>query len=60
MKVKQARKYLKQGHFLPGSMRPKIIAATNFLTKGGKGVTITDLHSVRKALSGKAGTIIKK
>ena len=59
MNVKEAKVYLKEGHFLPGSMRPKIIAATNFLTKGGKKVTITDLSSITKALSGKAGTVLK-
>jgi len=60
MQVKQAKKLLKEGHFLPGSMRPKIIAATNFLTKGGGKVTITDLASVKKALVGKAGTVLKR
>ncbi len=58
MKVRQAKKYLREGHFLPGSMRPKIRAALNFLQKGGKKVTITNTHSVSKALVGKAGTKI--
>jgi len=60
MNVKQAKQYMKEGHFLEGSMKPKILAAINFLEKGGKKVIITNSNNVMKALNNKAGTIITK
>lgn len=60
MTIKQAKQYLKEGHFLEGSMKPKIQAAINFLQKGGKKVIITDSNNVMKALNNKAGTHIIK
>tara|TARA_Y100000310_G_C20581578_1_gene763272 strand:+ start:99 stop:977 length:879 start_codon:yes stop_codon:yes gene_type:complete len=59
MNRKQAQIYLKQGHFLPGSMKPKIEASIEFLKKGKK-VTITNIQNIEKALKGRAGTIITK
>lgn len=56
--VKEATKYLKQGHFWEGSMKPKIEASIEFLRRGGKKVIITELLSLEKALKNKAGTII--
>jgi len=56
--VKEATKYLKQGHFEEGSMKPKIEASIEFLRKGGKKVIIADLLSLNKALKNKSGTII--
>jgi len=58
IRVKEAIKYLKQGHFREGSMKPKIEASIEFLRKGGKKVIITELLSLEKALKNKAGTII--
>jgi len=58
--VKEAKKYYKQGHFLPGSMGPKIEAAISFLENGGKEVIICNLDEADKALNGKTGTIITK
>jgi len=52
--------YQKQGHFLPGSMGPKIEAAIKFLEKGGRNVVITDFNSLEKAIAGNAGTVISK
>lgn len=60
MTLKEAKKYLKQGHFPPGSMGPKIQAAIEFLTKGGKRVIITSPEKLEKALKGKDGTLITK
>lgn len=51
--------YYNQDHFLSGTMGPKIEASVNFLKSGGKKVIITDFNSLEKAISGKAGTIIK-
>ncbi len=58
--VEEAMKYLKQGHFKEGSMKPKIEASIEFLKKGGKRVIITELLSLEKALKNKAGTIITR
>lgn len=56
--VKEAIKYLKQGHFKEGSMKPKIEASVEFLKNGGKKVIIAELSSLEKALKNKTGTII--
>ncbi len=59
MTVKEAKKYIKEGHFAEGSMKPKIEAAVRFLSCGSKRkVLITDTGSLTKALAGKGGTWI--
>jgi len=58
MTVAQCRTYLDQGHFSPGSMKPKIEAAIAFLEQGGKRVIITQPHHLEKALQGIYGTHI--
>jgi carbamate kinase len=37
------RRYHEEGHFPPGSMRPKIEAAMRFLEDGGRHVVISTL-----------------
>lgn len=54
----EARRYMAEGHFPPGSMGPKIEAAVQFLEAGGKQVVITSLGLIKEALEGKAGTKI--
>ena len=54
----QARKYLAENHFLPGSMGPKIEAAIDFLSHGGREVIITRPELIGEALEGRAGTRI--
>ena len=49
----------KYGYFKAGSMLPKVEAAAKFASKGGIGI-ITDIDSIKMALNGKAGTIVKK
>jgi carbamate kinase len=56
--VKEALKYLKEGHFKEGSMKPKIEASINFLKRGGKKAIITHLLSLKEALNDKTGTAI--
>lgn len=56
--VSQARKYMGQGHFPPGSMGPKITAAIRFLEQGGSEVIITAPEHLVSALSGDEGTRI--
>ena len=58
--VKEAQRYLKEGHFPPGSMGPKIQAAINFLTWGGDVAIITAIDKVKEALEGITGTKITK
>ncbi|MBU2496738.1 MAG: carbamate kinase [Nanoarchaeota archaeon] len=59
MNTKLAKQYLKQEHFLDGSMKPKIQAAINFLQKNKTGkVIITSPEFLEKALKGKEGTLI--
>ena len=53
-----ARRYLKQGHFAAGSMRPKIEAALYFLQHGGRHVIITQPHLLEEAVAGNNGTHI--
>ena len=57
--VEEAKKYLKEGHFPPGSMGPKIEAAIQFLESGGKEVIITSIPKAYEAVKKKtAGTRI--
>ena len=56
----EARKYLAQGEFPPGSMGPKIEAVVEFLEAGGEHAVITDLEHLGLAVEGKAGTRIEK
>ena len=58
MNTTEARKYMEEGHFRSGSMRPKINAAIDFLESGGQEVIITSIRVARKSLEGEAGTRI--
>ncbi|MCQ5373637.1 MAG: carbamate kinase, partial [Candidatus Methanomethylicia archaeon] len=60
MTVSEAKKYLAEGHFLPGSMGPKVKACIRFLEWGGKEAIITSLDKAVDALEGKTGTHIVK
>jgi len=51
-----AKEYMKQGHFPPGSMGPKIQAVINFLESGGEQAIITSIEKIKEALEGKSGT----
>jgi carbamate kinase len=54
----EAKRYLKEGHFPPGSMGPKVTAALRYLEEGGRRTIITDIANLEKALAGKGGTHI--
>jgi carbamate kinase len=56
----QARRYLAEGHFPPGSMGPKIQAAVEFLSTGGRKAIVCKAESVVEALEGRAGTLIEQ
>ncbi|MBM3324396.1 MAG: carbamate kinase [Calditrichaeota bacterium] len=54
----EAKAFMTEGHFPPGSMGPKIEAAVTFLESGGERVVICALENLPLALDGKAGTLI--
>jgi carbamate kinase len=54
----ELKDYIKEGHFKPGSMLPKIQAVISFLEKGGKKAIITNPENLKNALAGKTGTHI--
>lgn len=55
----QARQYISEGHFAPGSMLPKIEAALSFVeSKPGRIAIITSLDKAVEAIEGRAGTTI--
>ncbi len=57
--VKQAKTYAAAGEFGEGSMKPKILAACEFVAKHpNKMALITHLESVKAGLEGKTGTRI--
>jgi carbamate kinase len=58
MNMADCRRFLEEGHFAPGSMRPKIESALKFLEEGGKEVIITQPHHLEGALQGISGTHI--
>lgn len=60
MSLEDAKRYLEEGHFAPGSMAPKIKAVVNFLERGGKEALITCPSAIEKALKGETGTRVLK
>ncbi len=58
--LREADRYLKQGHFPPGSMGPKVEAAVQFIKSGGKRAVITSIQSIEEAVAGKAGTEVTR
>ena len=60
MTLADCKKYLAEGHFKPGSMKPKIEAIVKFLENGGQKALITDPAHLKEALEGKTGTHITK
>jgi len=58
MTVAEARKYLADGQFAPGSMGPKVLACVRYAEWGGRPGIITSLDKAILALDGKEGTRI--
>ena len=57
--VAEAIKYIEEGHFAPGSMLPKVMAAIKFARRfPGKKAIITSLYKAVEALDGTEGTVI--
>ena len=57
--VDKMKQYVNEGHFAPGSMRPKVEAGIDFAkSKRGRYSLITLLEKARDGISGKTGTKI--
>ena len=56
--AEEIQKYMDDGHFAAGSMKPKIRAALGFLEHGGQRVVISSPGNLISALRGDAGTTI--
>ena len=54
----EIKQYLKEGHFKPGSMGPKIEAIIQFLEGGGSKAVITSPENLLKAVREDSGTTI--
>ncbi|NTW05966.1 MAG: carbamate kinase [Peptococcaceae bacterium] len=54
----EMEKYYNDGHFMKGSMGPKVMACMRFVKDTGKDAIITSLHKVDEAMEGKTGTRI--
>lgn len=58
--VEEARQYVSQGHFAPGSMLPKVEAGISFASSGpGRTALITLLEKARDGINGRTGTRIR-
>lgn len=58
MTVSEARRYIAEGHFAPGSMLPKIQACVQFVERTGNLAIITNPENIIRALRGETGTRI--
>lgn len=59
MSMSEAKEYMSQGQFAPGSMLPKVEACISFIEKNPKGkALISSLESAKPAIEGKTGTVI--
>jgi len=57
--VEEAREYIRQGQFAPGSMLPKIEAAVEFaVSKAGRKTLITMLEQASVGIQGGTGTMV--
>ena len=61
MTVAEARQYMAEGHFAPGSMKPKIEACLSFLESSSNPAAralITNPENLERALKGETGTLM--
>jgi len=58
--VEEMKQYVEEGHFAPGSMRPKVEAGIEFAeSKEGRSALITLLEKAKEGILGNTGTRIK-
>lgn len=59
--VEEAKQYIGEGHFAPGSMLPKVEAAVKFASSAAnRKALITLLEKAKEGIQGKTGTVIVK
>ncbi|MBA5851648.1 carbamate kinase [Clostridium sp. cel8] len=59
MTANEAKQYIEEGHFAPGSMLPKVKAALTFVeSKPGRESVITSLGKAKEAIAGLTGTTL--
>lgn len=58
MTLAEAKRFVAEGHFAPGSMLPKIEACLHFVAAGGREAVITCPDALAAALDGRTGTRI--
>lgn len=57
LSIEEAERYIKEGHFAPGSMLPKVVASKDFASsKNGRKALITLLEKAREGIKGETGT----
>ena len=57
----EARQYMAEGQFAPGSMLPKVEAAVKFAeSKTGRTALITLLEKAKDGIAGKTGTVVRQ
>lgn len=56
--VSELEKYYKEGHFAPGSMGPKVLAAIRFIKNGGRKAMIGHLYNGYEVIKGRSGTTV--
>jgi len=61
MTLDEAKTFMEEGHFAPGSMLPKVVAAAQFVqSKDGRQSIITSLEKAKEAIHGETGTRINR
>jgi len=59
MTISEAEQFIEEGHFAPGSMLPKVMAAVDFVkSHPAREAIITSLESAKAAIHGETGTRI--
>lgn len=59
LSIDEAENYIKEGHFAPGSMLPKVQAAIKFAKSSpGRKALITSLEKAKEGIDGLTGTVI--
>ena len=58
--LEELRQLYGAGHFKPGSMGPKVLAAMRFVDEGGDEAIIAELDALLPALEGRAGTHVHR
>lgn len=61
LSLRDAERFIEEGHFAKGSMLPKVEAAAAFARSGpGRKALITMLSKAKEGIEGKTGTIISQ